>query len=321
MCDFWKNEEDPSELSSEQWGVVFSRLKAFGVGFVGVNASGEMFTRKDVFDILGHLKALKLAFGINSNGLQLTRSRARRLAELAPRQITIGFDGVGDESYERTRGLAKGFSTVDDNFEHMKRAGLNNIGIGSVLMRENIDDWLPLAQYALEKGLAGIRYTAYHDAYFNPQSDPRFSSYTETSFRERVGQEVERLIDLKRRTGIIRNSEAYLRRVPDFYADQRGYFPVPCLQGSNRIEIDVYGNVTLCSFVTEPLGNLLEQEMTAIWDSETHRVARESAYRGDCPHCFLSCYGEENLRLSTQGFMPTVGNSVRRGLRLLGSRS
>ena len=117
MCDFWKNEEDSNELSSEQWGVIFSRLKAFGVGFVGVNASGEMFTRKDVFDILGHLDALGLPFGINSNGLQLTASRAQRLAALKPRQITIGLDGVGNKSYERTRGLAKGFSTVDANIE------------------------------------------------------------------------------------------------------------------------------------------------------------------------------------------------------------
>src|SRR5258708_7149408 len=58
MCDFWKNDHDPNELTSEQWGVVFSRLRAFGVGFVGVNASGEMFTRRDTFDILGHLKDL-----------------------------------------------------------------------------------------------------------------------------------------------------------------------------------------------------------------------------------------------------------------------
>lgn len=317
MCDFWKNEEDPSELSSEQWGIVFSRLKAFGVGFVGVNASGEMFTRKDVFDILGHLKALGIPFGINSNGVKLTRSRAQRLAALKPRQVTIGLDGVGNESYELTRGLAKGFSTVDANFEHLKAAGINNIGIGSVLMRENMRDWVRLAQYALDKGLSGIRFTAYHDAYFNPASDPRFSTYTDSEFREHVRHEIERLIEIKRRTGIVRNSEAYLRRVPEFYADQREYFPAPCLQGSNRIEVDVYGNVTLCSFVTDPLGNLLEQEMGEIWVSKPHRDAREAAYRGDCPHCFLSCYGEENLRLSAQGFLPTFGNSIKRGLHLL----
>jgi MoaA/NifB/PqqE/SkfB family radical SAM enzyme len=321
MCDFWKNEEDPGELSSEQWGVVFSRLKAFGVGYVGVNASGEMFTRKDVFDILSHLNDLNMSFGINSNGLLLTRSRAKRLAALAPKQITIGLDGVGDASYEVTRGLAQGFSTVDANFEHMKNAGLKNIGIGTVLMQENIDDWLPLAQYALDKGLSGIRFTAYHDAYFNPQSDPRISVYTDSNFRERVTREIERLIEIKRHTGIVRNSEAYLRRVSEFYADQRDYFPLPCLQGSNRIEIDVYANVTLCSFVTQPLGNLLKQEMDEIWDSKLHREARTAAYRGDCPHCFLSCYGEENLRLSTKGFLPTMGSSIQRGLRMLGMRS
>ena len=93
---------------------------------------------------------------------------------------------------------------------------------------------------------------------------------------------------------------------------------MPSLQGSNRIEIDVYGNVTLCSFMSEPLGNLVHQEMEEIWNSELHRKAREDAFRGNCPKCFLSCYAEENLRLSARGFLPTLGNSVRRGLLLLG---
>jgi MoaA/NifB/PqqE/SkfB family radical SAM enzyme len=319
MCDFWKNEEDPRELSSQQWGVIFSRLKAFGVGFIGVNASGEMFTRKDVFTILGHLKELGLPFGINSNGLLLTRSRAKLLAELAPRQVTIGLDGVGDESYERTRGLSHGFSTLETNLEAMQTEGVRNIGIGTVLMKENIDDWVNLAEFALRKGMSGIRYTAFHDAYFNPQSDLTCSAYTDTTFINRVKQEIAQLIEIKRRSGIVRNSEAYLNRVTDFYTDQKNYFPVPCLQGSNRIELDVYGNVTLCSFVTEPLGNLLQQEMSEIWHSQQHRQAREDAYAGHCPHCFLSCYGEENLRLSRGGVLPTLRNSFKRGWHLLRS--
>ena len=133
-----------------------------------------------------------------------------------------------------------------------------------------------------------------------------------------VEREIEKLIALKRKTGIVKNSEAYLRRVTSFYKDQKGYFPTPCLQGSNRIEIDAYGNVTLCSFVNEALGNLVSQDMEEIWESEKHRQARDDAYNGNCPKCFLSCYGEENLRLSPGAFFPTLENSIQRGVRLLG---
>lgn len=318
MCDFWKNERDPRELSSEQWGVVFSRLKAFGVDFVGVNASGEMFTRRDVFDILGHLRRLGMSFGVNSNGTLFTPTKARRLAELGPRAVTIGLDGVGDDAYLATRGLKGGFSKIARHIGNLQREGIHNIGIGTVLMEQNMHDWVALARFAHEQGLAGIRYTAQHDAYFTADAANHRPSFADPERLAAARAEIEQLIRLKRETGIVKNSEAYLRRVPEFYVDQKNYFPVPCLQGSNRIEIDVYGNVTLCSFVTQPLGNLVTQEMEDIWNSPAHRQAREAAYAGRCPKCFLSCYGEENLRLSSIGFIPTLANSARRATLLLG---
>lgn len=320
MCDFWKNERDPNELSSEQWGVIFSRLKAFGVDFVGVNASGEMFTRRDVFDILGHLRDLGLGFGVNTNGTLLTPRKAKLLADLRPRQVTIGLDGVGDESYFVTRGLKRGFSKISRHLDILHNVGVHCVYIGSVLMRENMNDWVRIAEFAYEKGLAGVRFTAFHDSYFNQNPTASGSVYSSPEFLAAAREEVEKLIALKRRTGIIKNSEEYLRRVIDYYRGPTDYFPVPCLQGSNRIEIDVYGNVTLCSFMTDSLGNLVTQDMSEIWEGEQHRLAREAAYAGECPKCFLSCYGEENLRLSTRGFAQTSGDSLTRATRLLLNR-
>lgn len=318
MCDFWKNDHDLKELTSEQWGIVFSRLKAFGVNFVGVNASGEMFTRPDAFEILGHLRALNMDFGVNSNGTLFTPPKAKRLAALKPRAVTIGLDGVGDAAYMATRGLKNGFTKISRHIDNLQREGIHNIGVGTVLMEQNLYEWVELARFALEKKLAGVRYTAHHDAYFTPDTTAHESRYADPNFLVVVDREIEKLIELKRKTGIVKNSEAYLRQATAFYRNPTCYFPVPCLQGSNRIEIDVYGNVTLCSFMSEPLGNLVHQEMEEIWNSELHRKAREDAFRGNCPKCFLSCYAEENLRLSARGFLPTLGNSVRRGLLLLG---
>ncbi len=317
FCDFWKNDKDPNELTSEQWGVVFSRLKAFGVGFMGVNASGEMFFRQDALKILQHLRNIDMPFGINSNGLLLHGKRAKQLAELQPRQVTIGMDGYGDESYLETRGVKNGFTKVCKNIKEMQTLGLDSIGFGSVMMIENMNDWVKLAEYALEQGLSGIRFTAFHDNYFNPQSQPTGSRYAQPVIQERVSTEIEKLIELKRETGIVKNSEAYLHQVIEFYKDQENYFPTPCLQGSNRIEVDIYGNVTLCSFVTDPLGNLVTQDMDEIWNSELHKKARDDAYYGRCPKCFLSCYGEENIRLSSSGFLPTLKDTLKRRNKLL----
>lgn len=317
MCDFWRNEKDPNELSSEQWGIIFSKLKAFGVEYIGVNASGELFTRRDAFKILGHIKDLGMDFGVNSNATLFTSSKAKQLAALGPRAVTIGLEGVGNEMYLATRGLKNGFNKITRSIENLKKAGIDNIGIGAVLMRENIDHWIKLVEWARDTGIAGVRFTAQHDSYFNPVSDPKMSSYADPDFIEKVGSEIEKLIQFKKHYGIVRNSSKYLRQVVDFYKDQMNFFPSPCVQGGNRIELDVYGNVTLCSFLTKPLGNLLKEDMNTIWNSEVHKKAKHEAFEGKCPRCYLSCYAEENLRLSPSGAIPTMSNSIERGIRLL----
>ena len=318
MCNFWKNENDPEELTSQQWAIIFHNLKAFGVGFVGVNASGEMFTHPQVFEILQHLQDLHLPFGLNTNGLLLNKNRAELLAKSKPRQITIGLDGVGNDSYFQTRGLRQGFEKVSRNIQHLKNVGIENIAIGSVLMYENIDDWVNIVKFAIEKKLAGVRFTAFHDAYFNPGNLNTKSVYATPSFLHKVDEEIKKLIRLKKSTGMVRNSEAYLKQVPRFFKDQKNFFPVPCLQGSNRIEIDTHGNVTLCSFVTKALGNLLSSRMETIWRSEAHQRARRNAYLGNCPRCNLSCYSEENIRLSARGVFPSLKHTFNRGFQLLG---
>jgi len=321
FCDFWKNDKDPNELTSEQWGIIFSKLKKFGVGFMGVNASGEMFFRQDASKILRHLHNMEMPFGVNSNGLLLHGKRAKQLAELKPRQVTIGMDGFGDESYLETRGIKNGLTKVTNNIKEMQELGLDTISFGTVMMIENMNDWVRLAEFALEHNLSGIRFTAFHDNYFNPQSQPTGSRYAQEVVQARIAEEIKKLIQLKQETGIIKNSETYLNQVLEFYKDQTHYFPRPCLQGSNRIEIDIYGNVTLCSFVTNPLGNLVTQEMDEIWESEIHKRAREDAFNGRCPKCFLSCYGEENIRLSREGFIPTISHSFKRGVTLLTNKN
>lgn len=317
MCDFWRADRDPNELGSEQWGVIFSRLKAFGVDYVGVNASGELFTRRDAFKILGHLKDLGMDFGVNSNATLFTSSKAKQLGALGPRVVTIGLEGVGNDMYLTTRGLKNGFNKISRSIANLKNAGIKNISIGTVLMRENMEHWLKLVEWARDSGISSVRFTAQHDSYFNPVSDPKMSCYADPAFVVKVEEEIEKLIRFKKRHGIIRNSEKYLRQIGAFYKDQKNFFPSPCVQGGNRIEIDVYGNVTLCSFMAEPLGNLVTDEMEDIWNSEKHAKAREDAFAGNCPRCYLSCYAEENLRLSPSGVLPTMGNSIDRGFRLL----
>src|SRR5262245_6986072 len=80
MCDFWRPEfAYPDELTTEEWKRVLGELKDIGVQAISVSAEGEVLTRKDLFEILGHIRTLEIPYSINSNFLTLDAERARQL--------------------------------------------------------------------------------------------------------------------------------------------------------------------------------------------------------------------------------------------------
>ena len=52
-----------------------------------------------------------------------------------------------------------------------------------------------------------------------------------------------------------------------------GELPDYCMQKRRFCDVDSLGNVMPCSFIREPLGNLLEKSFAEIWKSRGDQVA------------------------------------------------
>lgn len=87
------------ELSGAEFAAILEALKASGCLFITFSG-GEMFTRRDAFDILGHAKGLGMVLTLFTNAASITPERADRIADLKPRQVEASIYGATQETYE-----------------------------------------------------------------------------------------------------------------------------------------------------------------------------------------------------------------------------
>jgi radical SAM protein with 4Fe4S-binding SPASM domain len=112
-------------------------------------------------------------------------------------------------------------------------------------------------------------------------------------FLDKLDNSIDLLILYKRKYNFINNSSHYLRMIKYFFRKKKS--PVNCYQGYDRFLIDPQGNVSLC-FKTPSLGNLKKERIEKVWFSKKAMKVRRLMKK--CSRCWMTCYGEGNLRFS-----------------------
>ena len=96
------------ELATRQITAILDQLAEVGcfqVGFTG----GEIFTRRDVFEILAYAKTKGFAVTVLTNATLITPERADRLKAIRPHSIEISIYGATRETYERVTRIPGSF--------------------------------------------------------------------------------------------------------------------------------------------------------------------------------------------------------------------
>lgn len=318
MCDFWKPETtQPRELSTNEWFSVFSQIKELGIKMVSVSAEGEVLMRRDIFKLLGRLGKLGIPYSVNTNLLSASPERAKRLVDCGVTSIMTSIDSATPSGYHRIRGIKNGLHKVLKAIENIKKTGLENISIGSVCMIENVDELANIAELGRSIGISGVRYTAMQQQGFAKDRNPEVTKrYRNPQFLAELSNQIEQIIEFKKKYGIINNTDVYLRGIPESYVSNH-YLPIPCIQGYYRIKILQDGAVSICPIMGNRavLGNVREQSIMNLWYSKRAGDIRKMIFKGMCPTCWLSCYIEDNLRFSLNHAVSANFNLLKRATR------
>ena len=93
------------ELDTEQCFAVIDQIAAFAPECMTILTGGEPLLRKDILDIIAYAHAKKLWTVVGTNGVLITETLARRLADAGVRGIALSIDALDEAAHDRFRGV------------------------------------------------------------------------------------------------------------------------------------------------------------------------------------------------------------------------
>lgn len=299
MCDSWQL-PTAGDLNLDDIEKIYRQLPPMdAVRLTG----GEPFVRKDMPQIyqlaLTHLKPMLMH--ISSNGFLVDRiinfceTRDRRV----PLELAISIDGVG-QYHNDIRVNSNAWKTAWRTLSTLasRRKELNL----SLAVNQTIVDSAGLAQYELlHRELEPLRVEhhiviAYAEsATYSLTRDRRidFSGDTYQSFSE---------LDEKQLTDVLTQAEAhaaalpwhrrlarryYLRGIRERTLKQKPSNNPTCQALHTHLRLFPNGNVPVCQFNSNAVGNLREQSFQQVWNSAT--TATERQWVRACTGCWAEC--------------------------------
>jgi len=282
-CDIWKNghaERRNSELDFGQWRKIIDRLYGW-LGPVRLDfAGGEILVRKDAVDIIQYSSYKGFVTGLTTNAFCIDEDTARRLVDSGLNTINISLDSVNPETHNYIRNNPAAFLRAKAAMEHIRRhrgqKKTPNICIATVVMEQNLNELLDLVSLTKDDALTKINFQAI-DHNFGAEYDPYW--YKKNEFWPRDTEKVNRAMDNLMLIGgdgaRINNFDAQLSAIKEYFKNPEEYNRESrCMTAEKNIILDEYGNILTC-WNMAPIGNILDNKLSDIWNSQTAQKRRK----------------------------------------------
>ena len=286
MCDIWKHQKGKEELSTEQVFDIIEEARDWGVKYF-VLSGGEPMLRRDLFTIIERASAKGIHVCMTTNGLLIDQEKARRLVDAGLHSIDVSLDGATAETNDKIRGIDGGYWKIIRAIEALLDQKKLEIWIATVIMNQNLEELVPLAEFALDFGLP-IKYQPVVVWDFTPllqnrnaERSPLWIGKDRWPLMDSV---LDELIAFKQERGTVNNPVEMLECMKTYF---RGQFHEDCIKGGS-MALESNGDVLPCWY-WRPVGNVRGGKLREVWNSP----ALEDAFRkmSHCPRkCMLNCH-------------------------------
>jgi radical SAM family uncharacterized protein len=271
MCPFWKRSS--TDLSLEKEKVILKQIYdsgACGIAFEG----GEPLLRSDLVNILAFSRSLPLHTSLVTNGT-LLGSRIDEIAPYINGVIYVSLDGL-EKTHDTIRRVSGCFKKAVEGIVASKKKV--SVTINTTIMTENLHEIEDIVKLAKELD-TGISVAVAHEYCDTNASTPTVGETAKIA---------EKLIEMKKKGYPIVDSVNYFRVM----AKEKNWKCRPWA----TINVDPTGNLVLPCYV----GN---EYVTGVSIFETGIKTAISGFEWKetqgCEKCFLHCYVEPSLVLSS----------------------
>lgn len=264
--------DDHGEMTTAEIKHLLDEMADAGV-FILTLSGGEIFVRKDFFEILEYARKLLFCVKLKTNAVLIREREAKRLRELAIESIQVSIYSHRAEIHDGITLLPGSLKRSIDAIRFLKSQGLKVI-MANVLMSQNLQDYPGLRSLAAELGVECTidpTITPMMDGSRAPLSLGLSGTTLQQVFRDRelVG-DVEEFCAIPAPAG-----EDELEAMP-------------CSAGHTACYVSPYGDVYPCVQFPLPTGNVRRQRFVDIWRHSDEMNEVRSIRLKDlstCSHC------------------------------------
>jgi radical SAM protein with 4Fe4S-binding SPASM domain len=260
------------DLSTEEVTQTLDQLAAMGtlsVSFTG----GEIFSRRDIFDILEHARRRRFAVTLFTTGTLLTQERVNRLQKLAMEEVHISVYGSTAATHEKITLIPGSFERSLNAIRMLRQSGIR-VKIKCPLTKLNFHEYREIILLARS---LGTKYAI--DPIITPRTDGARDPIALRISQEQLEQVYSDPILFPAVEESVQNPH---NEVGDL---ERAYEQIPCGAGHVSVNINPYGDVTPCVQMPIKLGNLREQSFSEIWNHSQRLVELRAIRVSDLQTC------------------------------------
>ena len=242
--------EDHGEMTTAEMKDVLDQLADAGVFFLTFSG-GEVFLRRDFFELLEYARRLMFNVKIKTNAILIRAAEAQRIRALGVDTIQISVYSHRPEVHDAITKVRGSFERTVNAIRFMREHGLK-VTIANVLMTWNRHDSDGVQELAAS---LGAHYT------LDPTITPMMDGNTDVLSLRIAGEELPSVFSNPK---LVPNMEEFCappKPVSD--DDMEGY---SCSAGHSFCYISPYGDVFPCVQFPLPTGNVRQQKFMDIWN-------------------------------------------------------
>jgi AdoMet-dependent heme synthase len=284
--------DDHGEMTTAEIKHLLDEMAEAGV-FMLTLSGGEIFLRKDFFEILEHARRLTFCIKLKTNAIMIHEREAARIRDLGVESIQISIYSHRPEVHDAITLVHGSLKRSVDAIRFLKLQGLKVI-IANVLMVQNMQDYEGVRALADELGVESTL-----DPTVTPMMDGDRSTLN-------LGVDNAALQGLFRNESLVGNVEEFCAVPPRPGEDELQ--SLPCSAGHTACYVSPYGDFYPCVQFPLTCGNVRQQRFVDIWrNSEQLKEVRsirvkdlsgcsQCTHVTNCTRCPGLAYMEGNMR-------------------------
>jgi radical SAM protein with 4Fe4S-binding SPASM domain len=256
-------------------------------------SGGEIFLRKDLFEIVEHARRLTFCVKLKTNALLIGAREAARLRDLAVQEIQVSIYSHRPEVHDSVTLVPGSLKRSLSAIRFLKAQDLKVV-MANVLMRQNMSDYAAVKDLAEE---IGVEFTL--DPTITPMMDGNRSILS-------LGADADTLRDVFRDSVVVGDVDEFCAIPSD--TGEANLDSRPCSAGHTTCYVSPYGDVFPCVQFPLPTGNVRRERFVDIWrhSSQMNEVrsirlkdlptCSSCSHAGACTRCPGLAYMEGNMR-------------------------